>query len=330
MPYTLPTSAVIDPRKTGGMGLNLRAGPARSGARLATMRDNTRVAVVGAARENFDPNSKVLWYQVRTLQFMGFCSADFIALDPEPIVPLPTTGSVDAQRTGGVGLNMRASPDRTANRLVTMPANAPLQVIGAAREGFAPNAALWYLVQFGAQRGYCLSDFVAAASTSPILTTQPGGPFVGVWPSVFPQHVVTAPFNQPRPSFRAPIKAHEGIDLRAPNGTPVVAWADGRVVMTFTWDGVTRSGDHAYGNHVKLFHPALGLFSIYCHLQSFNVSKDQVVQMGEQLGRADNTGNSEGAHLHFMLIDPANGLKGYVYPNVIDPTPYLPKPYTVL
>jgi len=331
MPYTLPLSALIDPRKTGGMGLNLREAPARAGRRLGTMPDNTRVAVVGVARDGFNPNSTTLWYQVRYLQSIGFCLADFISLDPEPIIPLPLTASVDPQKTGGQGLNLRESPNRTARRLATMRDNAPLQIIGAACEGLFPGGALWYHVQFGAQRGFCLGDFLATASTpGGVLTPQPAGPFVGVWPVIFPQRVVTAPFNQPRPSFRSPIKAHEGIDLRAPNGTPIVAWADGRVVMTWNWDGVSRSGNHAYGNHVKLFHPALGFFSMYCHLQSFNVSKDQVVQMGEEIGLADNTGNSTGAHLHFMLIDPVDGLKDYVYPNVIDPTPHLPKPFVTL
>jgi len=331
MPYTLPSIAVVDPLKTKGWGLNVREMPARTGRRLGTMPDNSRVAVVGVARDDFNPNATALWYQVRYRQWTGYCAADYLSLDPEPVVPLPQAATVDAQKTGGVGLNLRASPERNGRRLTTMRDNSPLQVVGAAREGLAPGAALWYHVQFGAQRGFCSSDFVAVASSAGVgVVALPVGPFVGVWPVIFPQRVVTASFDQDRPAFRSPIKKHEGIDLRAPNGTPIIAWADGRVVMTWSWDGVSKSGNHAYGNHVKLFHPTLGLFSMYCHLQSFGVIKDQTLQMGDQIGLADNTGNSRGAHLHFMLIDPANGLDGYVYPKIIDPTPYLPKPYTVL
>lgn len=332
MPYVLPSFAIVDPRKTGGMGLNLRDAPAVTGRRLATMPDNTRAAVTGVARQGLSPTAATLWYRVRYRQFDAYSLADFLALDPELSVPLPAAASVDPQKTGRMGLNLRDAPGRAGRRLATMRDGSPLQIVGAVREDLAPGGALWYQVLFGAQRGYCHGDFVTTASTlgGSLLTTQPAGPFVGVWPVIFPQRVVTAPFNQPRPSFRAPIKAHEGIDLRAPNGTPIVAWADGRVVTTFTWDGVTRTGNDAYGNHVRLFHPALGLFSLYCHLQSFDVVKDQVVQMGERIGLADNTGNSTAAHLHFMLVDPVNGLDGYVYPKVIDPTPHLPKPYTVL
>jgi murein DD-endopeptidase MepM/ murein hydrolase activator NlpD len=67
---------------------------------------------------------------------------------------------------------------------------------------------------------------------------------------------------------------------------------------------------------------------MYCHLNSFNVSKDDAMHMGEEIGRGGTTGNSTADHLHFMVIDPNKGLNGYVYPKVVDPLPYLPKPYT--
>jgi murein DD-endopeptidase MepM/ murein hydrolase activator NlpD len=327
----LPSVAKVNTALTGGMGLNLRNAPSRTGGRLTLLPDGTRILVVGVARDNFDPNAKALWYQLRFRDVVGYSAADFLVLEPELTIPLPQLATIDPQRTNGQGLNLRAAPARTAARLATMPDNTPVPIAGAAREGFMIDGVLWYQVQFGAQRGYCLGDFLSTSSTIDTGVPKPRpntGPFVGSWPVVFPQRVVTAPFNQSRPSFRSPIKAHEGIDLRAPNGAPVVAWADGRVVMTWQWDGVSKSGNHAYGNHVKLFHPALGLFSMYCHLQSFNVVKDQTVTQGEQLGLADNTGNSTGAHLHFMIIDPVNGLDGYVYKKVIDPTPHLPQPFT--
>lgn len=331
MPYALPSTATIDAGKTGGQGLNLRDAPGTTGRRLATMPVNTRLTIVGVARQGFNPGATALWYQVRYLRRIGFCTAGFLSLDAEPTVPLPVTAIVDPQKTGGTGLNLRALPVANGKLLATMPENAPVQIVGAAREGFAAEGGLWYHVQFGAQRGYCLSGFVVTASMpGSVLTPTPAGPFVGVWPVEFPQRVITAPFNQPRPSFPSPVKAHEGVDLRAPNGTPVMAWADGRVAMTWVWDGASRSGNHAYGHHVKMFHPALGLYSMYCHLQSIGVVKDQVVQTGERIGLADNTGNSTGAHLHFMIVDPVNGLNGYVYPKVVDPTPYLPQPYTIL
>lgn len=327
MAFVLPSSATVDPQKTGGFGLNIRSAPARRGRRVAAMPDNARVAVVGIARQDFNPDSKTFWYQVLYRGRTGYSLSDYLRLDPLPTVPLPLNAVVDGQKTSGQGLNLRQTPSRSGRRVATMRAGAPMQIIGAAREGLSSSArTLWYHVLFGATRGYCASNFLGVGSTPvvPVTTTPVTGPFVGVWPVVFSQHVITAPFNQPR-SYGL----HEGIDLRVGvNKPPVLAWADGRVTFTWVWDGVTKRGNHAYGNHVKIFHPALGLSTMYCHLDSFSVSRDRTVQMGEEIGRAGNTGNSSGAHLHLMIIDPVDGLNGYVYKKVVDPLPYLPKPYT--
>lgn len=327
MAYILPREAIVDARKTGGQGVNARDQPAKRGNRIATLRDDTRVAVVGVAREDFDPDSKQVWYQVQYQNKNVYCHGDFVRLEPEVTIPLPLNAVVDGQKTGPVGLNLRQTPLRSGTRIASMRPNSPLRVIGAAREGLSPSSnGMWYQVLFGATRGYCLSDFVGVGSTpSTVLTaTVSLGPFVGVWPVVFPERVITAPFNQPR-SYGL----HEGIDLRTgANHPPILAWADGVVSSTWVWDGVTKKGNHAYGNHVKIFHPALGVTTMYCHLNSFNVSQDTVVHMGEEIGRGGTTGNSTADHLHFMLIDPNKGLAGYVYPKVVDPLPYLPKPYT--
>ena len=308
------------------MGLNLRDAPGRSGSRLRTMPDNARVPVVGAVRDGLNPDAVQLWYQVRYQDRTGFCLGDFLALEPAPVDPLPSNAVVDPQRTGGFGLNLRAAPGRAAQRIVTMPDRTPLRITGAARQDLSLDGPMWYQVLFGSQRGFCLGDFLSL--TDPARR----GPFVGLWPVSFPEKVVTARFNQPRPRFNAPIKAHEGIDLRCGiNTPPVVAWADGVVDRIHVW-GHTLIGDDNYGNFVRLKHTDLGLLSLYCHLDenSFAVAEGQSVRAGDRLGRADNTGNSRGAHLHFMLVDPLNGLNGYVYPKVIDPTPFLPQPFVTL
>ena len=318
MAYTLPSLAMIDPSRTGGMGLNLRDAPARTGRRLVTMLDNSRVDVLGVARDGLDPSSTTVWYRVRYLQWTGFCLSNFVSLIPDVTVSLPATARVDPQMTGGQGLNLRDAPSRQGRRLATMRDNSLVQIVGAVRERLDVAGRLWYQVQFGALNGYCSGAFLALADG-----LEPARPFVGIWPVTFAQHVVTARFNEQRDYGR-----HEGIDLRTGAGNPpVVAWADGVVDKVFTWNG-TLEGDNAYGNHVRLRHPVLGLLSMYCHLQSYGVTPGNAVRAGDEIGRGDRTGNSPLAHLHFMLIDPINGLDGYVYPKVIDPTPHLPQPFT--
>ena len=85
---------------------------------------------------------------------------------------------------------------------------------------------------------------------------------------------------------------HGGIDLSAPQGTPVLAAAAGRVVFA----GPLQ----LYGNGVILDH-GLGLCTAYFHLHSIAVQTGQTVERGEVVGEVGNTGLSTGAHLHWEM-----------------------------
>ena len=115
------------------------------------------------------------------------------------------------------------------------------------------------------------------------------------------------------------LPGHEGIDIRAPEGTPIYAVADGEVYMVQT-DPSTSN----YGVQVRLQHID-GYKSIYAHLSAVNVKDAQPVSAGAIIGWSGNTGNSFGAHLHLTLKRhgaTAAGLTDYPY-DIIDPTPYL-------
>jgi murein DD-endopeptidase MepM/ murein hydrolase activator NlpD len=85
---------------------------------------------------------------------------------------------------------------------------------------------------------------------------------------------------------------HRGLDLRADEGTPVYAVADGRV------ERIGRSG--AYGNLVLLDHGE-GLESLYGHNSRNLVAEGQEVRRGEVIALVGHTGNATGDHLHFEL-----------------------------
>lgn len=57
-----------------------------------------------------------------------------------------------------------------------------------------------------------------------------------------------------------------------------------------------------YGNTVIIHHPN-GLYTLYAHLSSFNVTAGQKVAQGDVIGQSGNTGNSTGPHLHFEFIN---------------------------
>ncbi len=88
---------------------------------------------------------------------------------------------------------------------------------------------------------------------------------------------------------------HEGVDLVAPVGTPVLAAADGVVV------GAGPNG--RYGNWIRIDH-AGKLATVYGHLAGFapGIAAGMAVSRGDLIGYVGNTGRSTGAHLHFELL----------------------------
>lgn len=85
---------------------------------------------------------------------------------------------------------------------------------------------------------------------------------------------------------------HRGLDLRADEGTPVHAAADGTVSRS------GRSG--AYGNLVVLEHGE-GLESLYAHHSRNLVKEGERVRRGQVIGLVGHSGNATGDHLHFEL-----------------------------
>jgi len=89
------------------------------------------------------------------------------------------------------------------------------------------------------------------------------------------------------------IKAHNGIDYRAPTGTPVYAAGDGRVI---------RSGfDSANGHHVFIQH-ANSIETRYLHFSKRAVKKGDRVRQGQVIGHVGSTGLSQAPHLHYEFM----------------------------
>ena len=119
---------------------------------------------------------------------------------------------------------------------------------------------------------------------------------------------------------------HEGVDIYAPPGTPVLACADGEVYFVDT-DHPDQPSAYPYGNQVRLEH-RFGdevFRTIYAHLAEVDVEKGQDVSQGEQIGTADATGNilgDSGSHLHLSVRREGAQTDGY-YPELVDPEYYL-------
>lgn len=87
-------------------------------------------------------------------------------------------------------------------------------------------------------------------------------------------------------------RAHKGIDLAGPTGTPILATADG-IVSRADWFS-------SYGLYVSLEHGG-SLQTRYGHMSRLNVAAGQRVRKGEIIGYVGSTGRSTGPHLHYEI-----------------------------
>lgn len=107
------------------------------------------------------------------------------------------------------------------------------------------------------------------------------------------EYLTSAPYGQRRSYNSGPVSGfHSGQDFAAPEGTPILAPAAGRVVLAEELQ--------VRGNTVLIDHGG-GVFTGYWHLVDLAVSTGQLVQPGDLLGGVGTTGLSTGNHLHWEL-----------------------------
>ncbi|WP_337846110.1 M23 family metallopeptidase [Sphingomonas sp.] len=87
---------------------------------------------------------------------------------------------------------------------------------------------------------------------------------------------------------------HSGVDVARPSGTPIIAPADGVVILAaqqdFTLEGKLLMLDHG-----------MGLNSAFLHLSRIDVKVGDVVRRGQRIGAIGTTGRSTGPHLHWGM-----------------------------
>lgn len=113
----------------------------------------------------------------------------------------------------------------------------------------------------------------------------------GIWPLPSRYVQVLSGYGTRMHPFLNQYHFHDGIDIPAPEGTPVFAVQDGRV----DWD--RQKG--GYGLCVVLDHS--GCRTLYAHLSGIAVRSGEEVEAGQTIGYVGSTGLSTGPHLHFSV-----------------------------
>lgn len=129
----------------------------------------------------------------------------------------------------------------------------------------------------------------------------------GYTPTLWPvQGTLEGGFGGRRNPFGgAGYEFHQGQDIEAPMGAPVVSGAAGRVTFVGWQNG--------YGQLVIVDHGG-GLTTKYGHLSHIDVELDQTVSRGQLLGKVGSTGRSTGPHLHYEVR---------INDQPVNPLPYL-------
>ena len=150
----------------------------------------------------------------------------------------------------------------------------------------------------------------AAATRTTLRTGATASNTPNIWP-------VTGPLSSGYGTRHNPFggrsfEFHKGQDIVVPTGTPVMATANG-VVVVASW----RKG---YGNGIYIDH-GNGIMTRYGHLSRIDVVVGQNVKRGDLIGLSGSTGRSTGPHLHYEVRVDGEATNPLAYLPTIQPVP---------
>ena len=138
-----------------------------------------------------------------------------------------------------------------------------------------------------------LATYVPTKPSGTDTTPSTQAPSSSGWIKPLKSYTITSPFGMRIHPIHKVERFHEGVDMAAPQGTPIYAAKSGKVTTTSYQAG-------GAGYYVSINHGD-GFASIYMHMTHYIVKPGQHVSTGQVIGYVGSTGGSTGPHLHFGI-----------------------------
>ena len=138
-----------------------------------------------------------------------------------------------------------------------------------------------------------LATYVPTKPSGTDTTPSTQAPSSSGWIKPLKSYTITSPFGMRIHPIHKVERFHEGVDMAAPEGTPIYAAKSGKVTTTSFQAG-------GAGYYVSINHGD-GFASIYMHMTHYIVKPGQHVSTGQVIGYVGSTGGSTGPHLHFGI-----------------------------
>lgn len=159
------------------------------------------------------------------------------------------------------------------------------RLLVSAREGDVPGERLW-IREGDRSRAFIFYPGDDFSQTERIFFLNSGFRFP------LRDYRISSPYGIRRNPVTGKLRLHQGLDLAAPEGSPVYACAAGIVTET--------GEDPVYGSFIIVKHGDTWA-SLYGHLSKIETSLRSELRSGTLIGRVGSTGQSTGPHLHFEL-----------------------------
>ncbi len=138
-----------------------------------------------------------------------------------------------------------------------------------------------------------MATYVPPSNTGGDTTPSNQAPSSSGWVRPLKSYRLSSPFGMRIHPITKRETMHQGVDMAAPQGTPIYAAKDGKVTRT-----AFQAGGAGY--YVSISHGG-GFSSIYMHMTHYIVKPGQYVKAGQVIGYVGSTGGSTGPHLHFGI-----------------------------